>query len=105
MSVGKKLIEIVKGFDIGHLIAIGVGAGLLLTVSKIAKTIDKLAGPFEGMERLLTGLGDAADGLGSAARDFGKSMKYNAVSILVAQLFLCYYWYVEHEKYNNHNSH
>lgn len=88
MSVGKKLIEIVKGFDIGHLIAIGIGAGLLLTVSKIAKTIDKLTGPFEGMERLLTGLGNAADGLGSAARDFGKSMKYNAIASIIKSVAL-----------------
>ena len=53
MSVGGKLIEIVKGLDIGSIFTIAVGTGSVYAFVKIANAIGALAEPLEGLGDLI----------------------------------------------------
>ena len=80
------LIDVFKNVNFGNIIAISLGAGLMVTVNKIIKLTDKLFAPLEGLGNLLTGLGNLTTGLGDAAADWGKGKKYNGIANIIKSI-------------------
>ena len=53
MSVGGKLIEIIKNLDIGSIFTIAIGTGVTFAFVKIAKALDALSSPLESIDDLI----------------------------------------------------
>ena len=85
-SFGGKCIELIKGFDFGKLLAIGVAAGLILLIKNILDVtknltgiVNKLLAPLQGLGNLLTDLGNYFDNL-------GKAKKYDAIANIIKSI-------------------
>lgn len=53
MSIGEKLIELIRSLDIGSIFTMAMSAGLIFTFTKIARAIDILTSPLESLDDLL----------------------------------------------------
>lgn len=65
-AIGSKMVELIKGIDFGKIFAAAIGAGLLVSIIKIAGIVEKFAAPFEGLGDLLSGAGEALEGLAAS---------------------------------------
>lgn len=63
-GLGQKLLEFVKGIDFGKVLAVGIGAGILFVINKVADLVGAFSAPFEGLGELLSGLGGMFDSIG-----------------------------------------
>ena len=86
VSIGNKIIEIVKGFDIGNLIALGLTAGLLIITNKIVGIVKDLSSVVVGFGNLLTGLGNMFTSFGQGVNNFAKGVKYKGVAAMIKSL-------------------
>ena len=71
-SLGKGIIEFIKAIDIGRVIALVIGAGLIAAAVKLSNSMLSLANgvvaPLVGLENLLSDLGDAAGNLAKGVK-------------------------------------
>ena len=74
------IINIFKDLNIGNVIAIGISAGILLTVNKLLNIVKDVSECIAGLGDMFRGLGSALSGLGKMATDFGKAAKIKAFS-------------------------
>ena len=71
-SLGKGIIEFIKAIDIGRVVALVIGAGLIAAAVKLSNSMLSLANgvvaPLVGLENLLSDLGDAAGNLAKGVK-------------------------------------
>lgn len=71
-SLGKGIIEFIKAIDIGRVVALVIGAGLIAAAVKLSNSMLNLANgvvaPLVGLENLLSDLGDAAGNLAKGVK-------------------------------------
>lgn len=71
-SLGKGIIEFIKSINIGRVVALVIGAGLIAAAVKLSNSMLNLANgvvaPLVGLENLLSDLGDAADNLAKGVK-------------------------------------
>ena len=71
-SLGKGIIEFIKAIDIGRVVALVIGAGLIAAAVKLSNSMLNLANgvvaPLVGLENLLNDLGDAAGNLAKGVK-------------------------------------
>ena len=71
-SLGKGIIEFIKAIDIGRVVALVIGAGLIAAAVKLSNSMLSLANgvvaPLVGLENLLNDLGDAAGNLAKGVK-------------------------------------
>lgn len=71
-SLGKGIIEFIKAIDIGRVVALVIGAGLIVAAVKLSNSMLNLANgvvaPLVGLENLLNDLGDAAGNLAKGVK-------------------------------------
>ena len=85
-TLGDTIVNILKNLDLGKIVAIGMGAGMLVLAGKIVKLIDKITAPLIGLGDLFTGLGSMAKDLGNAAKSFGTAMKFQGIAAIIKSL-------------------
>ena len=85
----------IKGIDFGKVLALGLGAGMLITANKLIDTIKTLASPLEGLGQMFEGMGDMFEGIGKNFKAKAWEHRANAlksmaiaVGILAASVFL-----------------
>lgn len=97
-DIGAKLLEWFKNIDFGTIFAVGVGASMLVLISKIGTALTTLSAPFEGLGDMFEEVGDGVKsflkGLGSnfkasAWEKRGKAMLFFAlaVGVLAASVY------------------
>ena len=71
-SLGKGIIEFIKAIDVGRVVALVIGAGLIAAAVKLSNSMLNLANgvvaPLVGLENLLNDLGDAAGNLAKGVK-------------------------------------
>ena len=71
-SLGKGIIEFIKAIDVGRVVALVIGAGLIAAAIKLSNSMLNLANgvvaPLVGLENLLNDLGDAAGNLAKGVK-------------------------------------
>lgn len=71
-SLGKGIIEFIKSINIGRVVALVIGAGLIAAAVKLSNSMLNLANgvvaPLVGLENLLSDLGDAAGNLAKGVK-------------------------------------
>ena len=71
-SLGKGIIEFIKSIDVGRVVALVIGAGLIAAAVKLSNSMLSLANgvvaPLVGLENLLNDLGDAAGNLAKGVK-------------------------------------
>ena len=98
-SFGEKCIQIIKSIDFGALLGAGIVVGMLVVGNKIAKAIDSLTAPLEGLgdfltdvgqgvEKALTGLGNMFKGIGFNFKTKGILNLAIAIAVLAGSVFL-----------------
>ena len=93
-SLGKGIIEFIKAIDIGRVVALVIGAGLIAAAVKLSNSMLNLANgvvaPLVGLENLLNDLGDAAGNLakGVKFRMIAEGVKSIAIAIGILAISL-----------------
>lgn len=88
ISIGGKLIEIVRDLDIGTIFTILTGAGFVMAFMKIAKAVEILAMPFQGLNHLFFEAGEALEAFQGVLKSLklrimAESVKTFAVAIAI----------------------
>lgn len=93
-SLGKGIIEFIKAIDVGRVVALVIGAGLIAAAVKLSNSMLNLANgvvaPLVGLENLLNDLGDAAGNLakGVKFRMIAEGIKSIAIAIGILAISL-----------------
>ena len=85
-SFGAKCIELIKSFDFGKLLAIGVAAGLVLIIKNIIDVTKNLTGIINKVLAPLQGFGNLLTDLGNAAENWGKAKKFDAIANIIKSI-------------------
>ena len=83
-----KGFELIKSIDWGTILAAALSGGMVFTIIKIAKALEKLASPIEGIGDVLSGAGEALEGFGKYLKGLAFSVKVNAIKNLVLAISL-----------------
>ena len=62
-NLGSKLVEILKKIDFGAVFAVGLGIGTLVIINKLANALEILAGPIEGISKVLSSVAGVFDAI------------------------------------------
>ena len=76
-SLGKGIIEFIKSIDIGRVVALVIGAGLIAAAIKLSNSMLNLA---NGVVAPLVGLQNLFDDLGNAAGNLAKGVKFRMIA-------------------------
>ena len=76
-SLGKGIIEFIKAIDIGRVVALVIGAGLIAAAIKLSNSMLNLA---NGVVAPLVGLQNLFDDLGNAAGNLAKGFKFKMIA-------------------------
>ena len=76
-SLGKGIIEFIKSINIGRVVALVIGAGLIAAAVKLSSSMLNLA---NGVVAPLVGLQNLFDDLGNAAGDLAKGVKFKMIA-------------------------
>ena len=76
-SLGKGIIEFIKSINIGRVVALVIGAGLIAAAIKLSNSMLNLA---NGVVAPLVGLQNLFDDLGNAAGDLAKGVKFRMIA-------------------------
>ena len=85
-SIGGKLIEIVKGLDMGSIITILLGGGLAFSFVKIAKALDRLTDPFEGLGDIFEETADTLKKFQGVLKSFSLKLKAEAIKTIATSI-------------------
>ena len=76
-SLGKGIIEFIKSINIGRVVALVIGAGLIAAAVKLSNSMLNLA---NGVVAPLVGLQNLFDDLGNAANNLAKGVKFKMIA-------------------------
>ena len=76
-SLGKGIIEFIKSINIGRVVALVIGAGLIAAAIKLSNSMLNLA---NGVVAPLVGLQNLFDDLGNAANNLAKGVKFKMIA-------------------------
>ena len=85
-SFGAKCIELIKSFDFGKLLAMGVAVGLVLIIKNIIDVAKNLTGIINKVLAPLQGFGNLLTDLGNAAKNWGKAKKFDAIANIIKSI-------------------
>ena len=70
ISIGKKIIEIVQNLDLGSILTIALGGGIVFSLLKFAQVIDRLTAPLEGLDDVMENAGKVVKKFGGVLSSF-----------------------------------
>ena len=85
-TIGEKIIEFVKGLDLGTVIAGILSIGAIVAISKIASAVQALAAPFDGFSTMCEDIGKAVKGVGLSISAYFSAKAIKEVAIALAIL-------------------
>ena len=85
-EIGSTILDALGDVDWTKVATIGIAAGLLVTMSKIADAITTLASPLEGVGDVLESAAGAIDKFGGVLKSLSFSIKANAIKSLAVSL-------------------
>ena len=78
-AFGQKVIDTLSGFNWGAILTVAFGIAAFKTFNDVTKVLDKFAGPFEGVGKVLKSVAGLLNTLKGTLKDFSLSLKAKAI--------------------------
>ena len=83
---GAGCIDALKSLDLGKILAIGIGAGLIIVAKNIVDAIKGITNIVNSVTAPLKGFGELLEGIGNAAKHWGRAREFNAVANMIKSI-------------------
>ena len=83
---GAGCIDALKSLDLGKILAIGIGAGLIIVAKNIVDAIKGITNIVNSVTAPLRGFGELLEGIGNAAKRWGRAREFNAVANMIKSI-------------------